>query len=401
MNPLRLAVLPVLCWAGLSAAGEEPRVWGLPGEVLSAEGRTPPFPTEMVRTASGMVGVFAFHKEKGLILRIAKEGKSPWASIDLPVGVAGDARVDGDRVELVVSDFSKKEAVFLAIDFAKGTEIERSSLPGPFPSMPMFSCVAGSGKDRFALVGCEQGEAMVCSSADGGRSWTAAVQAAQCGIRDDAVAPPMFVSADGLHVVAVERRGIIRHVVSADRGRTWNDGAAIALPDGQAKPVHAAGAQSGNDVHVVFLTMAGDYVHMGSSDGGSTWGNAGIVGTISRVEDMACIFRVEAEGKSVAVCVSEPAAAVNRLEAAHVFLSFDAGKTWVDSPVTEGIAGTTGFGAVSLGSGGEVFAAFGCGPASDQQGSRFVLVRRLLPTGAAREEWPEGKEVPSWWKGAK
>ncbi len=401
MKPLRLAVLPVLWFAGLSAAGEEPRVWGLPGQVLSAEGRTPPFPTEVVRTASGHVGIFAFHKEKGLMLRMAKDGKAPWTPIDLPMGVAGDARVDGDRVEVVVSDFRRKEATFVAFDFAKGVEIERCVLPGPFPSMPMFSGVAGSGKDRYVLVGCEQGEAMVCSSADGGRSWTAAVQAAHCGIRDDSVAPPMFVSADGVHVVAVERRGVIRHVVSADRGKTWNEGSAMVLPDGQAQPVHVAGAQSGDEFHVVFLTLAGDYVHLGSGDGGATWGSAGIVASIPKVEDMAYIYRVEAEGKSVAVCVSQPGKQVNQLESARVFLSSDAGKTWVDSPVAEGIAGTTGFAAVSLGAGGEVFAAFGCGPASDQQGGRFVLLRRLLPAGAAREEWPDGEAIPEWWKGAR
>lgn len=394
-------VCACLILLSVAAAEEAPRRWALPEEVAFAEGRTPPFPTEVVVTESGRVGVFAFLKERGVLLRISKDGREPWTSIQLPLGIAGDARVEGERVEVVISDFMQKEASYFAFDLEKAEEVGRCRLPGGFPSMPMFTSLHAKGKDRFALVGCEQGHFVIFSSADEGKSWSDGVAAGRLGVRDDAVSPPLYVSEDGLHVVYVEKKGAIRHIVSADRGATWKDGAAIRLPEGAGVPLLAAGAQSGARCHAVFVTSTGAYVHAGSADGGATWGEGTKVGSIAKVDDMAYIFRVKAEGDRVAVGFSEPGPRINRFKKALLFVSPDAGKSWEESPLAEGVEGATGIGAIALGPEGAVWAAFGCSPEEGDEGTHYVLLRRQLATGAPREEWPAGREVPSWWKGAK
>lgn len=394
-------VLACLLLVSAAAAEEAPRRWGLPSEVAFAEGRTPPFPTEVVVTKSGRVGVFAFLKEKGVLLRISKDGRGPWSSIQLPLGVAGDARVDGERVEVVISDFLQKEAWFCAFDLEKEEEAGRCRLPGTFPSMPMFSSLQGSGKDRFALVGCEKGQVLVFASEDEGKTWSDGVEAGVLGVRDDAVSPPLFVSTDGLRVVFVAKKGVIRHIESTDRGATWKDGAAIRLPGDAGTPLLAAGAQSGARCHAVFVTSTGAYVHAGSADGGATWGEGTKVGSIAKVSDIAYVYRVKAEGDRVAAAFSEPGPRVNRFSKALLFASSDAGKTWVETPVAEGVEGATGAGTVAFGAGGEAWAAFGCSPAEGDEGTHFVLVRRLLGPGVPREEWPGDGETPPWWKGSK
>jgi hypothetical protein len=86
--------------------------------------------------------------------------------------------------------------------------------------------------------------------------------------------------------------------------------------------------------------------------------------------------------------------------AGHLFLSADAGATWSESPLTEGIDGRCGFPVVALSGDGDAWAAFGRSP-GDTAGKNFILFRRLLAVGAAREELPEGAEIPEWWKGGK
>ena len=397
MTALRTALPFAFLFASVATAEEPARRWGLPVEIFETEGNKGPVPVELVRTASGACGVFVFSKSDGLKLYWSKDGLAPWKPLSMPFGLAGDARVDGERVEIVISDFKADSAAFVAFDFRNGQELERHELPGSLPSLPMFSNVVGSGKDRFVLVGCEKGEAMVYASGDGGVTWKGPVQAAACSVRDDAVAAPLFLGSDGLHVVAVVNRGEIRHAVSADRGETWSDGAAITLPEKYGPPVHAAGAQSGRNFHVVFLTLIGDYVHVGSDNEGKTWGKPVVVARGKGVNDLARIFHVDAEGSAVAFCVSESGKSKMYAKKARVYLSGDGGMSWVRTPVGKGVSGDSGRAAIFLGDGGEAWATVAVSPGEGIEGSHYVLFRRLLPAGAAPEELPEGAPAPPWW----
>lgn len=392
-------LLFALLACALVHAAEVPRTWGLPSEVFKSKSSKMPIPLEVVRSPSGAVGVFAFSKDDKLAFATSKDGRAPWKTLTLPIGVTGGTRVAGTRVEAIVTDFEAQKAAFVAFDIETCAEVERSALPGKFPSMPMFSSVVANAKDRFALVACERGEVFVSSSEDEGRTWSDPVQAFAEKVEDDAVAPPLFLAADGLHLVAVGKAGTLDHLVSADRGKTWAPGAAPDLGK-DVKGVLAAGAQSGKGFHVVCLAESGAYVHVGSADDGKTWTKPVAVAKTDGRKDAARIFNVRAAGDVVAFCCSDPGERGVSTTAGHVFLSHDAGATWSESPVTEGIDGKCGFPVVTLAGNGDAWAVFGRGPGNGV-GKNFVLFRRLLDADAPREEIPEGAEVPEWWKGGK
>lgn len=392
LAPMRFAAALLLA---LPALAGEPG-WTLPVEVATGRGDRRPMPIEVVRGTSGAVGVFTFLKETGLTFHVSKDGRAPWKVLMLPLGLPGEPLLQGDRVTVPITSFADSEVFVATFDLAKAEEVSRAKIPEKTLGMPMFSRLAASGDDRILLIGCEKGAPEISRSADGGKTWTAPERFWQSDKRDDAIAPPLFATSRGFHVVTVED-GRAVHRLSADKGATWTDDeAAPALPEEAGEPFCVAGAAAGKSLHLLFLTRRARYVHVVSRDEGKTWGAGRTVAT-TRDGDLAAIYQVKAAGTLVTFAWTEMGKRDLHPKKARLLVSRDSGGSWEESDVAAGLAGDSGVAAVQIESEGRLLVALLAVESEASDAQAWAIVRET--TNEPATAWPEGEAAPKWWKG--
>lgn len=380
-----------------AAAAEEARPWGLPEEVASGRAERKPAPIEIVKTPSGAVGVFVFIKETGLTLQASEKGTVPWKLVMLPLGLPGNPEVDGDLVRLPVTDFEKESVALLTFDLVKGERTARIVVPGKFPSMPLFTRWARVDRDACLVVSCERGEVLVSRSADGGGSWSEAAQVAVAAVRDDAVSPPLVVNARGFQLLTADADGSLVQRVSPVAGGEWAVQEKRPLvPEDVGPPSVVNAAAAGRNIHVVAMTKFGKYAYWASRDDGATWQ---LPKTLAKARDcdLTRIFQVRAAGDVVTLAYTVPGNRDTHPKKAKLLVSRDAGLSWEESAVDEGLARDSGFPAIWIEPGGALLAALCASAPENSDAESYALVRRLRPAGAERPRWPAGTAVPDWW----
>ncbi|KAF0246420.1 MAG: hypothetical protein FD180_684 [Planctomycetota bacterium] len=382
--------------AAIPAFGEAPPGWVYPSEAMAAKGDRMPWPVEVVRVASGGVGVFVFEREVGLTLRWSKDGRAPWKVILLPNGPAGEPVVEGDRVEIPLADEDDKSISVAVFDLAQGKDLSRTRIPGELKRPASFSRLVAREADRFLAWSTAPGDIFFSQTEDGGKKWRPLAVAGRTAARGDSCCPPLLIAADGPHLFFVGDDDKISHKVADPAGVAWKDAAAVPLPaPEQGLPALLAGAQSGSQFHLVLLTGKFRSLYTWSDDAGAHWAPWTVAASPSQDVlgsfDVAATFRLKARGKSAVLCWTERGKREGDPYLCRMLASHTSGGKWSDFSPVAGIRGSSGLAAAYLGEDGGITAAFATAP-NVTTGTRYVLVRQALK-GADPGEIPTAE----WW----
>lgn len=372
-----LAVLPVALSA-IPACGEPAPAWGHPAEVMSAKGERMPWPVEVVRGASGGVGVFVFEREVGLTMRWSKDGRAPWKVLLLPNGAAGEPVTEGDRVEIPLADEDARTVSVAAFDLAEGKELSRTAIPGALPRLPSFSRLAAGGTGRHLLLTTAAGELFHSRAEGDGTGWRAWAPAGRTAARGESSCPPLLVAEDGAHTMFVGEGGKLAHRV-ADAQGAWKDGAEVPQPDAEhGVPLTVAGAQNGSQFHLVLLTARPRFLYTWSDDGGAHWAKWTVAAAPPKdalgTFDVAASFRLKCRGRVALLAWTERGEREADPFAVRALVSRTSGSKWEEFSPGAGLRGSSGLPAVFIGEDGGITAAVACAPGV-RSGARYVLVR--------------------------
>lgn len=391
-RPLQACLYAAL--AAIPAAADPPPAWDYPVEAMAAKGERMPWPVEVVRGASGGVGVFVFEREAGLTLRHSKDGKAPWKVVLLPNGPAGEPVVDGDRVEIPLADEDDKSVSIAAFDLAEGKDLSRTLVPGALPRLPSFSRLAARGAERFLVVATPSGDVFFAQTENEGKKWHALALAGRTAARGDSCCPPLLVADDGPHLVFVAEGGKLAHRVADADGTAWKDGAAVPPPAAeQGVPVVLAGAQNGNQFHVVVLTDKSRFLYNWSDDAGAHWAAWSVAAAPAKESlgsfDVAATFRLKARGKTAVLSWTERGERDGDPYGCRFLVTRTSGSRWEDFSPAAGIRGSSGLASAFVSEDGNLTAAFAAAP-DVTTGTRYVLVRQTTrgkPGDIPQADW--------------
>ncbi len=377
-RPLLSCLYAIL--AALPASADPPPAWDHPVEAMAAKGDRMPWPVEVVRGASGGVGVFVFEREVGLTLRISKDGRAPWKVLLLPNGPAGEPVVEGDRVEIPLADEDDKSVSIAAFDLAEGKDLSRTPVPGALPRNPSFSRLAARGPERFLVVAMPSGDIYFSQTESEGKKWHALAPAGRTAARGDSCCPPLLLGDDGPHLLYAAEGGKLAHRVADADGANWKDGAAVPLPaKEQGAPVVLTGAQNGNQFHLVVLTDKSRFLYNWSDDAGAHWATWNVAAAPALDSlgsfDVAATFRLKARGKTAVLSWTERGEREGDPYFCRFLVTRTSGSKWESFSPASNIRGSSGLSAAYVSDDGGITAALAAAPGITT-GTRYVLVRQ-------------------------
>lgn len=382
--------------AAIPAFAEAAAGWVYPAEAMAAKGDRMPWPVEVVRGASGGVGVFVFERDIGLTLRWSKDGRTAWKVLLLPNGPAGEPVVEGDRVEIPLSDEDDKSVSVAAFDLAEGKDLSRTRIPGELKRLPSFSRLSAREAERYLVVMSPTGEIHFSQAAGDAKKWLPLSVAGRTRTRADACCPPLLIAADGPHLLFVGEDDKIAHRIADAAGTIWSDGPAVPL----SAPEHGTaavitGAQNGNQFHLVLMTSKFRFLYNWSDDAGAHWATWTVAASPSKDSlasfDLAATFRLKARGKTAVLTWTERGERDGDPYLCRFLVSRTSGSKWEDFSPTAGLRGSSGLASAFIGEDGGITAAIAVAP-KVTTGTRYVLVRQAIK-GAAPGEIPSAE----WW----